>query len=375
MKYWFALLASLLFFTHCRHAAPPPAAVLPPIPEGERPRNVILLIGDGMGLTQVSAGLYSNNNHLNLEQCTATGLIKTYSASHLVTDSGAGATAFACGCKTYNTAIGVDKNKKPCRTLLEQAEAKDMATGLVVSSSLTHATPASFYAHVTARKETEAIAADFLQQNIDFAVGGGLYDFAKRTTDSRDLRRELQAKGYVVADSAQSPLAALHPDPAHPFVWFSASREPKFAREGRDYLPVAARMAPAFLQKRSDKGFFLMIEGSQIDWASHQNNADNAIGEMLDFDAAIGAALDFARADGHTLVVITADHETGGMSIVQGSEMDKLELKFNTQQHTGVMVPVFAFGPGAKLFNGLYENTDIYVKIAALLGFDAAAGK
>ena len=118
-----------------------------------------------------------------------------------------------------------------------------------------------------------------------------------------------------------------------------------------------------------------MIEGSQIDWASHQNNADNAIGEMLDFDAAIGAALDFARADGHTLVVITADHETGGMSIVQGSEMDKLELKFNTQQHTGVMVPVFAFGPGAKLFNGLYENTDIYVKIAALLGFDAAAGK
>ena len=130
MKYWFALLASLLFFTNCRHAAPPPTAVLPPIPEGERPRNVILLIGDGMGLTQVSAGLYSNNNHLNLEQCTATGLIKTYSASHLVTDSGAGATAFACGCKTYNTAIGVDKNKKPCRTLLEQAEAKDMATGL-----------------------------------------------------------------------------------------------------------------------------------------------------------------------------------------------------------------------------------------------------
>ncbi|HNE27836.1 MAG TPA: alkaline phosphatase, partial [Saprospiraceae bacterium] len=323
----------------------------------------------GMGLTQVSAGLYANHNRLQIEQCTATGLIKTYSASHLVTDSGAGATAFACGCKTYNTAIGVDKNKKPCLTLLEQAEARDMATGLVVSSSLTHATPASFYAHVGARKETEAIAADFLQHHIDFAVGGGLYDFAQRSTDSRDLRSELQARGYVVTDSAQSPLAALQPDPAHPFVWFSATREPKFAKEGRDYLPVAARMAPVFLQKRSDKGFFLMIEGSQIDWACHQNSADNAIGEMLDFDAAIGAVLDFAKADGHTLVVITADHETGGMSIVQGSQMDNLELKFNTAQHTGALVPVFAYGPGARLFNGVYENTDIYVKIAALLGF------
>ncbi|HNM26452.1 MAG TPA: alkaline phosphatase, partial [Saprospiraceae bacterium] len=97
MKYWFALFATLFLFTQCRHAAPPPAPSLPPIPLAERPKNVILLIGDGMGLTQVSAGLYANHNRLQIEQCTATGLIKTYSASHLVTDSGAGATAFACG--------------------------------------------------------------------------------------------------------------------------------------------------------------------------------------------------------------------------------------------------------------------------------------
>lgn len=165
------------------------------------------------------------------------------------------------------------------------------------------------------------------------------------------------------------------PDPARPFIWFSAGKEPKYAREGRDYLPVAARMAPVFLQKRSEKGFFLMIEGSQIDWACHKNDADNAIGEMLDFDAAIGAALDFAAADGQTLVIITADHETGGMSIIQGSEMGKLEIEFTTKQHTASMVPVFAYGPGAELFNGVYDNTGIYFKIAALLGFDTTAGK
>ncbi len=375
MKPWFVLFPALFLFVQCRQATVPPAPSLPPAYAGAKPKNVILLIGDGMGLTQVSAGLYANNNRLRLEQCTATGLIKTHSASHLITDSCAGATAFSCGCKTYNYAIGVDQRKKSCLTLLEQAEGRGLATGLVATSSLTHATPASFYAHVKERKETEAIAADFLNVDIDFAVGGGLNYFAKRTTDTRNLRAELEAKGYTVRDSSQSALTALQPDPARPFIWFSAGKEPKYAREGRDYLPVAARMAPVFLQKRSEKGFFLMIEGSQIDWACHKNDADNAIGEMLDFDAAIGAALDFAAADGQTLVIITADHETGGMSIIQGSEMGKLEIEFTTKQHTASMVPVFAYGPGAELFNGVYDNTGIYFKIAALLGFDTTAGK
>lgn len=368
MKSWFFLLATVLLFAGCRQTVVPPAPVLPPALTGKTPKNIILLIGDGMGLSQVSAGLYSNHNRLNLEQCTATGLSKTQSANHLVTDSGAGATALACGCKTYNLAIGMDKTKHPCRTILEQAEAAGLATGLVVTCSMTHATPASFVAHARDRKETEAIATFFLENDVDFVVGAGLNQFVKRTTDTRNLRNELVAKGAAVTDFSQSPLMALNPDPAHPFFWFSADDEPKYAREGRDYLPVAARMAPAFLKKRSDKGFFLMIEGSQIDWACHKNDAKNAIGEMLDFDAAIGSALDFARADSNTLVIVTADHETGGLSIVQGSEMDQLEIEFTTDQHTASMVPVFAFGPGAQLFNGVYENTEIYRKMALLLG-------
>ncbi len=368
MKFRLFLLASVLLFAQCRQAIVPPAPALPPNYTGKTPKNIILLIGDGMGLSQVSAGLYSNNNHLNLEQCTATGLSKTRSASHLVTDSGAGATALACGCKTYNLAIGMDNAKHPCRTILEQAEAKGMATGLAVTCSVTHATPASFVAHVRDRKETEAIATFFLENDVDFVVGAGLNQFVKRTTDTRNLRNELVAKGVIVTDYSQSPLSTLTPDPARPFYWFSAADEPKYARDGRDYLPVAARMAPGFLKKRSDKGFFLMIEGSQIDWACHKNDAANAIGEMLDFDAAIGAAIDFARADSNTLIIVTADHETGGLSIVQGSEMGQLELEFTTDQHTASMVPVFAFGPGAELFNGVYENTEIYRKMAALLG-------
>lgn len=371
MKSWLPLLALTFLLTHCQRPTLPPAPPAPPVFTGKAPKNIILLIGDGMGLTQVSAGLYSNGNRLNLEQCTATGLIKTHSSSHLVTDSGAGATAFACGCKTYNYAIGVDADKKPCRSILEQAEAAGLATGIVATSTLTHATPASFVAHVRERKETEAIAAFFLQNEVDFLVGGGLDHFVKRTTDQRDLREELVAKGYAVSDFRQSPLQNLTPDPARPFAWFSADGEPGYASEGRDYLPIAARLAPVFLKKRGEKGFFLLIEGSQIDWACHANKADDAIREMLDFDAAIGAALDFARADGETLVVVTADHETGGMAIVQGSEMDSLQIEFVSKQHTATLVPVFAFGPGAGLFNGVYDNTDIYWKMAALFGFPA----
>jgi alkaline phosphatase len=128
-------------------------------------------------------------------------------------------------------------------------------------------------------------------------------------------------------------------------------------------------MAPAFLQKRSDKGFFLMIEGSQIDWACHANNAPDAVREMLDFDEAIGEVLKFAEADGNTLVIVTADHETGGMALEQGHSKDSIDIEFVTGQHTAAMVPVFAYGPGAERFGGIYENTDIYVRMKALLGW------
>lgn len=337
--------------------------------DGKPLKNVILLIGDGMGLTQITAGLYSNGNSLYLEKFPIAGLIKTHSSSHLITDSGAGATAFACGCKTFNGAIGVCKDKTPCLTILEQAEKQGLATGLVSTSSITHATPASFIAHVPDRSDMQSIAAFFLQTDIDLFIGGGLKYFNERSADQRNLVSELTAKGYVVSDFSSKKLHDLAPSPEHPFAWFSAREEPEWVEKGRDYLPLAARLSAGFLKKRSEKGFFLMIEGSQIDWAGHANDAQRTVAEMLDFDAAIGEVLQFAAADGHTLVVVTADHETGGMALEQSREPDSLDMTFTSAQHTASLVPVFAYGPGAEQFGGVYDNTEIYVKMRNLLGF------
>jgi len=338
-----------------------------------RPRNIILLVGDGMGLTQVTAGLYSNGNKLNLERFPVTGLIKTHSAKHLITDSAAGATAFSCGCKTKNGMLAVFPSGKPCMTLLEQAEKQGLATGLVASCSVTHATPAAFIAHVESRASTQAIATSFLQTDLDLLIGGGLKFFNERTDDTRNLVSEMTTKGWMVTDFSQKKLSEITPDPARPFAWFSAREEPESVLKGRDYLPVAARLAPAFLKKRSDKGFFLMLEGSQIDWACHAKDAPRAVAEMLDFDAAIGEILKFAEADGQTLVIVTADHETGGMAIDQGSRPDSLDISFTTGYHTASLVPVFAYGPGASLFGGVYDNTAIYWKMKQLFGFPSTA--
>ena len=345
--------------------------MLPP-PDTLRPRNIILLVGDGMGLTQVTAGLYSNHNHLNLERFPITGLMKTHSAKQLITDSAAGATAFACGCKTDNGMVAMTPDEKPCFTILEEAEQRGLATGLVASCSITHATPACFIAHAASRSSTQDIATFFLKTDLDLLIGGGMKYFNERTEDQRNLLTEMTAKGWDVHDfSQQGQLAKIPLDPARPFAWFSAREEPEPALKGRDYLPVAAKLAPDFLKKRSTKGFFLMLEGSQIDWACHANDAPRAVSEMLDFDAAVGEILRFAEADGHTLVVVTADHETGGMAIEQGSSMDSLDISFATGYHTAALVPVFAYGPGATQFSGVMDNTEIYWKMRRLFGWPA----
>ncbi len=340
-----------------------------PVHSAAKPKNIILLVGDGMGLAQISAGYYANGKKLNFEKFPITGLMTTQSSSHLITDSAAGATAFSCGCKTRNGVIGETAKKKACTTILEEAEQNGLATGLVVSCSITHATPAAFVAHVDSRSESESIAAFFLKTDVDLLIGGGLKFFNARTLDSRNLYKELEEKGYQVSNFAEKKLPELTILPTQPFAWFGALEEPSSVANGRDWLPYAAEIAPIFLKQRSEKGFFLMLEGSQIDWACHANDGTRAVQEMLDFNAAIGKILEFAEADGETLVIITADHETGGMALEQGSTVDSLELAFNTTNHTASMVPVFAYGPGSEMFSGIMDNTDIYVKMKALFGF------
>lgn len=335
------------------------------------PKNIILMIGDGMGVTQISAGMYSNGNKLNLEQFPVIGLHKSYSSDNLVTDSAAGATAFSAGVKTYNGAIGVDPDTLPVVTILELAEAAGLPTGLVASCSITHATPASFISHNRYRKNYEEIAADFLKTEVDLLIGGGAKFFERRETDSRNLSTELRSRGYSVESFVNIDMKDVRPSTDKNYFYLTSDTEPLPFSQGRDYLVPAAEMAPSFLQKRDkqNKGFFLMIEASQIDWGGHANKSDYIISEMIEFDNAIGKVLDFAKADGETLVIVTADHETGGYAIQYGSKMDSIDGAFTSDYHTADLIPVFAYGPGAEHFAGIYENTAIFDKMKELFGF------
>ena len=333
--------------------------------KSNRAKNIILLIGDGMGAAQVYAGLTANKGSLNIERCPYIGFHKNQASDNYVTDSGAGATAFSIGYKTYNGAIGVDATKAVQPTILEIAERNKLATGMVVSCSMTHATPASFIAHQPSRKMVEEIANDYLATDIDVFIGGGKKDFNNRK-DGRNLLDSLKTKGYLVLDT----LPEITKVRSGKLAGFIANEEPPSVAEGRgDQLLQCTQTALGILSQNK-KGFFLMVEGSQIDWGGHANKGDYVTSEMIDFDKAVGAALDFAEKDGNTLVIITADHETGGLTLTDGDmNTGRVEMKFTTTSHTGIMIPVFAYGPGAGAFSGIYENNTIFNKMMAAFGF------
>ena len=331
-------------------------------PKGKRPKNVILMIGDGMGVDHVFAGITANGGKLFLDNFRHVGFSKTQSADKYITDSAAGGTALSTGVRTYNGAIAVDTQRKPLKTILESAVDKKLATGLVSTSAITHATPASFIAHQGSRSSYEAIAADFLKTDIDVFIGGGYKHFTDRH-DGKDLTDELKEKGYQVLQD----IGAIAQVKSGKLAGLTASEHNGRANERGDLLPVATETAITILNNNK-KGFFLMVEGSMIDWGGHDNNTPYVVGEMLDFDRAIGKALDFASRDRETLVIVTADHETGGMSITDGNMYTGMvKGGFTTEDHTAVMVPVFALGPGAAEFSGIMDNTDIHRKMSKLL--------
>ncbi len=326
-------------------------------------KNIIFLIGDGMGTSQVYSGIIANKGNSYIRTMPVSGFNKTNASDDLITDSAAGATAFSIGEKTYNGAIGLDSSGIAKKTILESAEEKGLSTGLVATCAITHATPASFIAHQPDRNMYEEIAADFLNTDVDIFIGGGRDHFNKRK-DGRDLLLELENKGYEVVTTMDSLKFAK----GNKVAGLIAPEHQAPIELGRgDMLKTASAFAIKNLKKNKD-GFFLMIEGSQIDWGGHDNNVPYIVTEMLDFDQTIGEVLKFAANDGETLVVITADHETGGFAI-SGGDLNTgiVEGKFTTGNHTGVLVPVFAYGPQAELFSGIMENTDIYAKFMQLL--------
>lgn len=332
------------------------------MPEQKKPKNIIFLIGDGMGTTQIYAGLTANKGKLNLERFKCIGFSKTNSASDYITESSAGATAFAIGEKTYNGAIGVDSLKRKKPGILEIVSAKGLSTGIVVTTDITDATPAAFAAHQPSREMSEEIAADYLNSGVDVLIGAGPEHFNKRK-DNRNLVAEFERKGYqfksTTAEITQTKKGKL----------LGLLKEARVAQRGDQLLQT--ELTAINLLKQNKRGFFLMVEGSKIDDGGHANDLKYVTEELIDFDRAVGAALDFAIKDGETLVVVTADHETGGLTITDGNlKTGEISGKFSTDDHTGVMVPVFAYGPGAESFMGIYDNHTIFSKFITLMNFN-----
>lgn len=331
------------------------------------PKRVILLLADGLGLQQITAGLYGSKESFNLEQIKIIGFHKNSSANHLTAEAGASTTAISCGVKTPDGCIGVDNKGNLMTSILEEVQNKDFATGIITNTSLTHPTPAAFYAHVEDENEKELIASFLTDQQVNFLVGGGKKYFDKRKTDERNLYQEMVQSGYQISDYSKQEFGIGSIDLKRNYCFFTADEVPLDKEKSRKELFYASKMALDFLKGFNKGNFFLVIQDNQIAIQSQENNSNLLIEEMINFDQLIGEVLDFAKKDKETLVVITGDHETGGFAINPGSTRDSIIGFFQSNKTTGTMMPVFAFGPGAELFSGIYDNVDIHRKLKQAL--------
>ena len=323
-----------------------------------KPQNIILLIGDGMSIPQICASMLTQEFPTSFEQFPITGLVKTHSKSHRITDSAAGGTAIATGHKTNNGMIGMSADSVAVQSMLEIFAEKGMNTGVVVTSYITHATPAAFLAKNINRNNYEEIAIDIANNDkVNILVGGGRKHFIERE-DKLNLIDEMIADGWTYYDT----LGYNYDYNKNIIILADDGHLPPYPKRG-NFLPDATSLALEKLSK-SENGFFLMIEGSQIDFAGHDNDSTYLVNEMHDFNTTINRALDFAQKDQHTLVIVTADHETGGLTIVDPNQnYTKTNFHFSNGSHTPLLVPIFAYGPGAENFSGIMDNTDIIDKV------------
>jgi alkaline phosphatase len=318
------LLFALTVFSATAQKAPTSAATSATVSPDERPRNIILLIPDGFGPASATMARdylrkYEGTRALALDSIQ-TGSVRTFSTSSRVTDSAAGATAYATGHKTYNGAIAVDTLKQPVATILQAAERRGMATGLVATSRITHATPASFSAHVVERWMENEIAEQQLESGADVILGGGKRHFVpssmdgSRREDDRNLMDEAKAKGYQVVES-RDDLMSIGEGPV--LGLFSMSHMDYEIDRDAAKQPSLAEMTEKTLELLSldEDGYFVMIESSRIDHAGHSNDAAAHLHDILAYNEAVAAALKYAERDGNTLVVSVSDHETGGLTL------------------------------------------------------------
>ncbi len=337
-------LALALFSTSCLHQ-PQTVSGLPqhevPAAVAAAPqraaRHIILMIGDGMGAEHVWAAWACNGGKLNLQRLPVNGWSATSSASHAITDSAAGGTAIACGERTSNGTVGQSPEGEPFTSIAAELRQQGRATGLVVTKSITDVTPAAFYAHAASRHDTARIASQLGDSGLTVVLGGGADDVPA------DVVQRLRAQGALVE------LSAPHHLPP--------------STERGDYLPAAVEAALGKLGK-NDRPFFLMVEGSQIDVASHFNDLRETVAEVLEFDRALGVALRWVEKHPDTLILVLADHQTGGLSIHDAdAAAGRVRGVFTTLFHSGLAVPVYAAGAGAGEFAGIYENRSILSRL------------
>lgn len=347
-------------------------------PKNEKVNNIIFMIGDGMGLGHVSMlQLEGKYQPTAFDRAQNIALIKTYSVNNRVTDSAAAGTALATGHKTNNSTLGQLPDGTPLESITTKAKNKNYGTGIVVTCYVQHATPAAFYANVESRGDNDGICDDFTKRDYDVMFGGGLRYFKQYYEKrNKDYNKELAALGY----SLHTDLSKLGSIPSEGKVLglFADGDLPAATSGKRDgYLANATQKALDILtnnaKKNKNKGFVLMVEGSKIDGESHSRNPQGILAETRDFAAAVDVAMNYADTHPGTLVVVTADHETGGMSIPSNKTDFTLPesgigYAFGTSSHTATMVPVYLYGAGADSINGIMENSELGQKLQEILG-------
>ena len=325
--------------------------------ESAKPKNIILAIADGAGLNQITVSrlaIGGPDHKLYIDQLPVAGTSSIHAYENLITDSAAAATAWATGNKTKNRYLSVDKDKKELTTIFEMLDDKGYLKGIVATSSVTHATPAAFYAHIDSRYKEKEIADQLLNSSVDIALGGGQEFFNLEELDKNHYLMTEKVSLENNYDGLKNIIGLFDEDGME---------------RGLD-MPTQREMTSYALDYLDDKcnGFFLMTEGSQIDWAGHSNDVEYMIREFKDFDLTIKDLINFVTSNKDTLLLITADHETGGLQLMKQKD-DSFIVQWGTGSHTGVPVGVYAYGPGSQNFSGVMDNTDIFYKILEVLDY------
>ena len=362
----------------------------------KKAKNVILLIGDGMSASQITSYRLLKegpNGRIAVDNFPISGIVLTHSADAIITDSASSATAYSTGSKTKNGFLGVDQEGRILENLTEKLDNFGFVSALISTSEVTHATPAAFSSHVDSRRNTDEISSQMLESKVATILGGGRKFFLSaenggKRKDKRDLLEEAKKSHKILIHKHELDISGITPSDRILGLFADEHLRDEENPENHSSEPTLTEMLRFSLDRAEAaiddqcRGSFIMVEGSQVDWAGHANNIDYLERELKEFDEATRYALEYAKKNPDTLVVVTADHETGGLLIepiaLSYYTGNNIKFSFNTAigggSHTGVPVPIYAYGPGSLNFSGTLDNTDVYRAILSALDLTKQTG-